>query len=243
MSKTQSKLIFFNVILYLIFSLIAPYVNSAKALESAPEEDFMMDDDIDEPSQAKNIENNSANGKSANNVQRPELGLGIGTMTQYFRKVQTSSSGDTNNFKFEPYISFALKYPISPRFSLRPSAGLTIPHSGRDDNITKFTYYLLGEAALNFENWTFKGGPGLSMTYYKGKGGEARLNNGNGYTSFAVPSGNATTRNVILSLGAEYRFIAKWAAQFQTMIFNPHVSDSRAITYSLSAVYFIGLGQ
>lgn len=172
-----------------------------------------------------------------------ELNLGLGTMTQNFRKVQTTVSGDKNNFKFDPYFSAAIKYPLTPQFSLVPSFGMTIPRkSEKDDNITKFTYYFLAEAAFHFNSdLSFKAGPGLSFNYLSGKGGEKILNNGTSNSSFPVPAGSATTRNLILSLGGDYRFLPHWALQIQTLFFNPHDSISRSITYTLSILFYFDL--
>lgn len=172
-----------------------------------------------------------------------ELNLGLGTMTQNFRKVQTTVGGDKNNFKFDPYLSAAIKYPLSPQFSLLPSFGMTIPRkSEKDDNITKFTYYFLAEAAFHLNSdLSFKAGPGLSFNYLSGSGGEKILNNGTSSSSFPVPAGSATTRNLIFSLGGDYRFFPHWALQIQTLFFNPHDSISRSITYTLSILFYFDL--
>lgn len=169
--------------------------------------------------------------------------IGLGTMTQNFRKVQTTVGGDKNNFKLDPYLSAAIKYPLTAQFSLVPSFGSTIPRkSEKDDNITKFTYYFLTEAAFHLNSQlSFKAGPGLSFNYLSGKGGEKILNNGTTSSSFPVPSGSATTRNLIFSLGGDFRFLGHWAFQMQTLFFNPHDSVSRSITYTLSILFYFDL--
>ncbi len=238
MFKPLSPLFFFSIVTLMMLAAF-----SGHAQESATEGGFKLDENIGAPPIDSTTKNQKTEAPLDTIKRRPELGIGAGTMTQSFRKVQINSSGNKNNFTFAPYFSLSLKFPLSERFSLLPSGGITFPQTGRDENITKLTYYLLGEGALQFNDFTIKGGTGFSMNYYKGKGGEALLNNGNGVTSFTVPSGSSTTRNIILSLGAEYRFIAKWAAQLQTIILNPHTSQSRAVTYTLSAVFFVALGE
>lgn len=178
--------------------------------------------------------------ENSSTTQRPlmEVSLGIGNLTKYVRRVQTNQDGSKNTFEFNPFLVAALDYNFTPMWGIRPSFGITVPESGRDDSLTKFDYYLLADGLLNIEQFSFKAGAGLYFNFIKGKGGEQVLRNGTSSSSFTVPSGTSTARNVIADFGFDWRFLPEFAAQLQIFLFNPHDSVSRSVTYTLGVSYF-----
>lgn len=166
-----------------------------------------------------------------------DVALGVGTQTQFVGKVQTNESGSTNKFEFNPYVSATAEFSLTERFSVFPEFGLLIPDSTRDSQISKMTFFVLGVAGYEINDWVLRAGLGLQMTRISGDGGVQVLDNGNGQTSFPMPQGSATSRNVITNLGVEYFFHSDWSARIDSTIYNPFNGRNRAFGYQLAVHY------
>jgi hypothetical protein len=166
-----------------------------------------------------------------------DVSFGIGTQTEFVGKVQSDESGSTNKFEFNPYLSAAAEVSFSEKLSFCPEFGLLIPDSTRDPLISKMTYFFLGSLGYEIRDWVLRAGLGLSMTRISGKGGTQVLDNGSGQTSFPMPEGSATSRNVILNLGTDYFLHPDWSARIETSVYNPINSRNRSFTYQLAVHY------
>lgn len=166
-----------------------------------------------------------------------DVSFGIGTQTQAVGKVQTDEAGSTNKFEFNPYLTAAAEVSITDNFSFYPEFGILIPDSTRDPLISKMTYFFLGSLGFEIRDWVIRAGLGLSMTRISGDGGTQVLDNGNGQTSFPMPEGSATSRNVILNLGTEYFIHQDWSSRLETSVYNPANSRNRSFTYQIAFYY------
>lgn len=166
-----------------------------------------------------------------------DVSFGIGTQTQFVGKVQTDETGSTNKFEFNPYLTAAAEVSLTDKFSFYPEFGILIPESTKDPLISKMTYFFIGSLGLEIRDWVIRAGLGLSMTTISGDGGTQVLDNGNGQTSFPMPEGSATARNVILNLGTEYFIHQDWSGRLETNVYNPINSRNRSFTYQLAFYY------
>lgn len=166
-----------------------------------------------------------------------DVTFGVGTQTQFVGKVQSDEAGSTNKFEFNPYLTATAEFSLTDRLSFYPEFGFLIPDSTRDPLISKMTYFFLGSLGFEIRDWVLRSGLGLSMTRISGDGGTQVLDNGAGQTSFPMPEGSATSRNVILNLGAEYFVHQDWSARLETSVFNPINSRNRSFTYQLAIYY------
>lgn len=165
------------------------------------------------------------------------LAIGVGTQTQFIGKVQVDENGDKNRFEFNPYLSAALEISLLGDFSFFPEVGLLIPDSTRDPEISKTTFFTLAMFGYEINDWVLRAGLGLQMTSISANGGVQVLDNGNGQTSFPMPKGNSTSRNVITNIGVEYFLHKKWSARLDATIYNPFNKRNRAFGHQL-AVHF-----
>ena len=166
-----------------------------------------------------------------------DVALGVGSQTQFVGKVQTNESGSTNKFEFNPYVSASAEYSFTENLSLFPEFGFLIPDSTRDPKISKMTFFVLSMLGYEINDWVLRAGVGLQMTRINSDGGVQVLDNGNGQTSFPMPEGAATGRNVITNLGVEYFVHKDWSARVDSTIYNPFNGRNRAFGYQF-AVHF-----
>lgn len=177
-----------------------------------------------------------------------DFSFGIGTQTQFVGQVEKDVDTEefnrtskvkesTHKFQFNPYLTAAAKISLTDRFSFYPEFGVLIPDSTRDPLISKMSYFFLGSLGFEIQDWVLRAGLGLSMTRISGKGGTQVLDNGNGQTSFPMPEGSATSRNVTLNLGTEYFLHQNISARLETSVYNLINSRNRAFTYQLAFYY------
>lgn len=168
-----------------------------------------------------------------------DLNFSAGIMDPMVGQIQTSASGDTNKMDFKPLLEISGSYALNESWHLIPSFGFMLPGDTdtRDDNITKLSYYFLANGAYIWNDFSFRAGTGLYITYIKGSGGTENLPNGLGVDSFPVPDESANTTNIVLSGGASYKFHENFSTKFETMLFNTLSSRNKAVSYSLVATY------
>lgn len=169
-----------------------------------------------------------------------DLTFSLGNLCEYIGQIQTDENGSTNKCSFNPYLASSLDFPISTSFVLSPRIALTLPKSGRDENVKRMSIHLLANTKYKTTYLDFIGGLGLFITRIWGPGGEAVLNNGNGSDSFPLPSEAVYARNIILNLGASYNFDQEWSAELHSYIFNALTSEERAFSIGINGTYHFG---
>lgn len=166
--------------------------------------------------------------------------LSMGNLCEYVGKIQTDESGSKNLCSFNPYFASSLDYNITNQLILSPEAGFSVPKSGRDENISKMSLFLLANAKYRFSEFHFLGGAGLFFTRIAGKGGTQELNNGDATVSFPMPDSTVYTRNFIVNFGLGIDFDKEWSADLHTYVFNLLTSEDRAFSIAINGTYHFG---
>jgi len=166
--------------------------------------------------------------------------FGFGSLTNYVGKIQTDDQGHTRQFDFSPFFSTTMKWKFYKKFSFVPEIGIGIPEKGADDNINRFQYHFISNIGHNFYDFTSTFGMGFSFTRLSSKGGTETLSNGLGSTDFPVPDFTSTSRNFILTLGADYILFQSWAAHLKIISFNITDKYKRSFSYLIGLNYHFG---
>ncbi|WP_127717375.1 hypothetical protein [Halobacteriovorax sp. HLS] len=165
---------------------------------------------------------------------------GAGSLTQFLGKAQTDESGSTDKFDFNPYISIGTEFHLYESFSITPEIAFGFPCSGRDERISKWSYWLQALGAYSYKDFKFKFGPGLMMNQISSDGGTQTLNNGTGSSDFPMPNGSSTSRNLTLNTAAQWEFTKDVSTRVEAWIVNVTDSESRSLSYTLSFYYHFG---
>lgn len=164
----------------------------------------------------------------------------VGNLCEYIGKIQTDDKGAMNSCEFNPYLSAAMDVPITTNFFLSPELGFTLPKHGRDENISKMTFFGLANSKYKLNMFHFIGGAGLFFTRISASGGSEDLNNGGTTSSFPLPEGAIYSRNFILNLGFGADFSPSLSADLHTYVFNLLSSDDRAFSVLINGTYHFG---
>lgn len=93
----------------------------------------------------------------------------------------------------------------------------------------KFTYLIAGVVDLQT-------GPGIMDTVMIGAGGTTRLNNGNGYSTFGIPSKTSSSYLFYWQAGLGFNLIKPIRFDLSTSIVGP-LTSGRALNYSFALSY------
>lgn len=180
----------------------------------------------------------AASSPQSNNTS--DLTVSLGNLCEYIGKIQTDEKGSTNLCSFMPTLSSSIDYFVYPELALSPQIGATLPKSGRDENISRMTMFVLMNLKYKASFMNFIVGTGLYFTRVSGEGGEAILNNGNSTESFPLPKDAVYSRNIILNLGGSYDFNKEWSGELYTYVFNLESSEDRAFSVGAALTYHFG---
>jgi hypothetical protein len=169
-----------------------------------------------------------------------DLYAGAGTITQFVGKVQTDTSGSTNKFDFNPYLTVGAEFFIYSDFSFTPEFAFTFPQDSRDSYMKKWTYWTQLLGVYTYQDFKFKLGPGLLMNQISSDGGTQTLNNGTSSSDFPMPNGTSTSRNLTLNFATQWQFIKEASARFEGQLINLTDSESRSFSYTFSFYYHFG---
>lgn len=169
-----------------------------------------------------------------------DLNVGLGNLTTHVGKVQKNEGGDTRKFDLNPFVILGAKFHLIDLLSLYPEFGFTIPRSESDEDITEWNFFTLAILGYEVYDWTFRFGFGFYFTRISADGGTKDLPNGSGTTSFPIPEGASTSRNVITNLGVEYFFLKELSARVEASVLNVTSSLARTFNYTISVHYHFG---
>ncbi|MBY0412514.1 MAG: transporter [Bdellovibrionales bacterium] len=172
--------------------------------------------------------------------QKNDFSISLGNLCEYIGKMQTDENGGANVCSFLPSLAGNFDYFFTPSFALSPQIGATLPKSGRDENITRMTMFVLLNAKYKMTYANLIVGTGIYFTRVSGSGGEETLNNGNSTESFPLPKESVYSRNIIFNLGTSMDFNPNWSAELYTYIFNIEDSKERAFSAGISLSYHFG---
>ena len=169
-----------------------------------------------------------------------DLNLSLGNLCEFIGTYQTDEEGSKNKCSFLPTLSGSLDYYLTNKLALSPQIGLTMPKSGRDENIKRMTLFALANMKFRTNYVNLIGGAGFYFTRISGPGGSAELNNGSSTDSFPLPEEAVYSRNFILNLGLGLDFSKEWSGEVYTYVFNALKSEDRAFSVGATVSYHFG---
>lgn len=166
----------------------------------------------------------------------------MGNWFENFKEVQTSSSGNTDNYEIAPYISLSSDYKLNVKYALIPELGWVITRDAGDSRIQKNLFFTkLDMAYYVTKKFRLRAGTSLMILNIKGQGGEKSLSNGDGQDTYFIPSESRTALNQTLDFAAEF-LIEKISIRAGAYIYAFIDSNERMITYSTSVSYLYPIG-
>lgn len=164
--------------------------------------------------------------------------LNFGTHTEFYNAVQIDDNGGMRKFEIAPTVGFGLKMPMDSGFIFLPEVNWVLPRSAGDSQIIKNLFMLRADIGYDPVDW-FRVRVGTSIMWLNqhGRGGSAKVNNGNGTSTFYYPDENRSSINNTLDLGGELLFSDDWSARLQTYVYSVFKEERRQISYSLFVTY------
>lgn len=170
--------------------------------------------------------------------------IGAHLLALHIDQIQVNDQGEKNTIDPDLFFSIEGEWQldlIHQDLSWAPQLALGIPHSGRDENINKWQYFI--NSFFRY-SWTqdlhSHIGPGLFMSRLSSDGGKAELDNGTGSDYFYLPEKSSTSMNVTWSVGGRWEFRPQFSMGTDIIIFNLTESISRTFSASLSLHYSFG---
>lgn len=162
----------------------------------------------------------------------------LGSHTEFYNSVQSDSSGGTRKFDVAPTIGTGLKVPLAGHFSFLPELNWVLPQEAGSSRIIKNTFMLRADFGHDLLEWLrVRAGTSLIWLNQHGRGGSAKMNNGNTTSTFYYPDENRSSLNNTLDFGAELLW-QDWALRLQTYIYSVFMADKRQTSYTLFVSYY-----
>lgn len=160
-----------------------------------------------------------------------------GFHTEFFNNVQVDSSGGMRKFDFAPVIGAGIRLPISDSWNFMPEMNWVLPHDS-NTRIIKNLIMFRGDVAYDALDWLrLRVGTSLMWLNQHGRGGTAKISNGESTSSFYYPDENRSSINNTFDLGAEF-LMNSWAFRLQTYTYSLFKEESRQISYSVFISYY-----
>ena len=169
-----------------------------------------------------------------------EIYMSIGNLCEYLKTYQIDENGTKNGCSFLPSLSGSIDYNLLSNLAVTPQLGFTMPSSGVDENVNRFTFFILTNVKYKKDFFNIFAGTGFYITRTSGPGGELELNNGGGTDSFPLPDEAVYSRNLIVNLGLGVNFNKEISAEIYTYIFNAFESLERTYSIGLTISYHFG---
>ena len=161
-----------------------------------------------------------------------------GFHTEFMNNVQTNSSGTLRKIEFAPTLGMGVSYPISANWRFLHEVNWVLPKTSDDAHIIKNLFMLRADFGYNLLDWLrLRVGTSLMWLNQHGRGGRAKLNNGNDTSTFYYPNENRSSLNNTLDLGAEI-LLDHWSVRLQTYTYALFKEDRRQISYTLFLTYY-----
>ena len=162
-----------------------------------------------------------------------------GTYVPYFAKAQVNNNGSTKTFELNPYIGIGKQLHMSGHNYFMPELGYSYffnnPSNMRREQI--FLHYNFSRVFSD----SFIARYGLTSNWYRiiGKGGNERLKNGTGSTSFPSPDETRTSYYTTLNFGGEAFYMSrKYSIRFDLNIMSFSKLEDRAFNYLLTLNFY-----
>lgn len=162
----------------------------------------------------------------------------LGTHTEFYNAIQNDASGGQRKFDIAPTIGIGAGLPLASGLSFIPEFNWVLPQMLEGSKIMINTFMLRGDLAFDPLDWVrLRLGTSLMWQNQQGRGGTAKMNNGNGTSTFYYPDENRSSLNNTLDLGVETMF-EQVAFRFQTYVYSIFKEEQRQISYSLFFTYY-----
>lgn len=171
------------------------------------------------------------------------LYLGVGFYSQNaFNRTVNSATGSTGFFGTTSYpIYLKQDWSFASNWFFSPQLSYTIIPRDSTDGAAKNTLTHINVAfGQNFsDDWEWSIAPGILRHDIKGNGGSKQLNNGNGYSTFALPGRSVAIHSITVTGGVGYE-LTKGRLGFDIIFENFLSSDKRSQNFFLSYAYLFG---
>lgn len=162
-----------------------------------------------------------------------------GLHTEFYNAIQTDTKGTLRKFDYAPTIGMGAAFRLSPSWHFLPEINWVLPRFTDDSHIMKNVFMLRGDFGYDVTDWLrLHAGTSLMWLNIHGRGGKAKMNNGNTTSNFYYPSENRSALNNTVDLGAEIKFNEQWATRLQTYTYALFSDDRRQVSYSLFLTYY-----
>lgn len=177
------------------------------------------------------------------NAQSEKLAKSIcfnaGLHTEFFNAVQTDTTGSQRKFTAGPTIGLGALIPTPIKLLFLPELNWVLPNPFNSEHVIKNTFFLRGDIAYDFfERLRLRLGMSIAHLNQQGRGGKARISNGNSTSTFYYPDENRSSLNNTLDLGIEGLINAKWSVRFQTYTYAILSKDRRQLSYTIFVSYY-----
>ncbi len=164
--------------------------------------------------------------------------LNFGTHTEFYNNVQIDDAGGMRKFEVAPTVGFGLKMPMDYGFLFLPEINWVLPRAAGDSQIIKNLFMLRADIGYDPVDW-FRVRMGTSIMWLNqhGRGGSAKVNNGNDTSTFYYPDENRSSLNNTLDFGGELMFNNEWSVRLQTYLYSVFREERRQLSYSLLVTY------
>lgn len=164
----------------------------------------------------------------------------LGTHTEFYGGIQDDDSGGLRKFEFVPAIGLGLVIPApsSTTWNFLPEFNWVLPKTYEESNIIVNTFMYRLDMGYDPLEWLrLRVGSSLIHLNQHGKGGSAKMRNGNETSTFYYPSSNRSSLNNTFDVGVETIF-DKFSVRLQTYTYSIFRKEQRQLSYTLFFTYY-----
>lgn len=180
-----------------------------------------------------------AMGRSQSDLVK-DIYFNLGTHTEFYNAVQTDDSGGLRKFDLAPTIGAGVTIPlVDPEFLILPEINWVLPQTLEDSHIMVNTFMFRTDFAYDPLSWLrLRIGTSLMWENQQGKGGKAKMDNGNTTSTFYYPDENRSSLNNTFDLGLETIYENEFALRFQTYTYSIFKKEQRQLSFTLFLTYY-----
>lgn len=175
-------------------------------------------------------------------LQKPveAIHFNLGSHTEFYQGIQTDDSGGQRNFDFAPTVGAGVWMPLTwTGFSFLPEFNWVLPQTNENSRIIKNVLMIRADIAYDFWNWLrLRLGTSVMWLNQHGRGGSAKVDNGNTQSTFYYPDENRSSWNNTIDLGVEALLGDKYSLRFQTYAYAYFNEERRQTSYTVFFSYY-----
>lgn len=161
-----------------------------------------------------------------------------GLHTEFYDAIQMDDSGGQRKFDPAPTLGMGMVLPLKEKFKFLPEFNWVLPRKAGSSQIIKNLFMFRADLGYDPLEWLrLRVGTSLMWLNQQGRGGTARINNGNEVSTFYYPDENRSSLNNTFDLGVEGHY-NDWALRLQTYTYALFNGERRQISYTLFVTYY-----